>query len=71
MIKSKITGKTQTTISQLVRFARRLCGAYDLAYRIEGGHPPLTDADRKPTDDPFVSFSEWWSEVDRRAFTDL
>jgi antitoxin PrlF len=71
MIKSKITGKTQTTISQLVRFARRLGEAYDLAHGIECEHLPLTEADRKPIDDPFASFSEWWSEVDRRAFTDL
>jgi antitoxin PrlF len=71
MIKSKITGKTQTTISQLVRFARHLGGAYDLGHGIEGEHVPLTEADRKPVDDPFASFSEWWSEVDRRAFTDL
>jgi hypothetical protein len=41
------------------------------AHRIEGEHVLLTEADREPIDDPFLSFREWWSEVDRRAFGDL
>jgi antitoxin PrlF len=55
MIKSKITDKAQTTIPQPVR----------------SEHVLLTKTEREPIDDPFASFREWWSEVDRRAFGDL
>jgi antitoxin PrlF len=71
MIKNKITGEAQTTIPQPFRSARRLGEGDDLANRIEGEHVLLINGRRQPIDDPFASFREWWSEVDRRAFGDL
>jgi antitoxin PrlF len=71
MIKSKITGKAQTKIPRPVRSAQRLGEGDDPAYRIEGEFVLLTKAEGERIDDPFAIFSEWWSEVDRRAFGDL
>jgi hypothetical protein len=59
IIKKKITGRTQTSEGD------------HLGQRIEGDHVPLTEAEREHIDDPFASFREWWSEVDRRVFGDL
>jgi antitoxin PrlF len=66
-----ITSKGQTTIPQPVRAALHVGEGDELAYRIEGGHVILTKAKREPIDDPFVTFGEWSSEADQRAYADL
>jgi antitoxin PrlF len=71
MITSKITSKAQTTIPQPVRAALHVGEGGELAYRIEGNHVILTKARRDPIDDLFVTFREWSSEADQRAYGDL
>jgi antitoxin PrlF len=71
MITSKLTSKAQTTIPQAVRAALHVGAGDELAYRIESDHVVLTKAKREPIDDPFVTFSEWSSEADQRAYADL
>ena len=71
MITSKITSKAQTTIPQPVRSALRVGEGDELAYRIEGDHVILTKAKPEPIEDPFVTFHEWSSEADQRAYGDL
>ena len=71
MITSKITSKSQTTIPQPVRAALHLGAGDELAYRIEGDHVILTKARGEPLDDPFITFHEWSSEADQRAYGDL
>jgi len=71
MITSKISSKCQTTIPQPVRAALHLGEGDELAYRIEGDHVILTKARREFIDDPFITFHEWSSESDQRAYGDL
>jgi antitoxin PrlF len=42
-----------------------------LAYAIEGDRVILTKAVPAKTEDPFVTFSEWSSEADERAYAEL
>lgn len=75
MITSKLTAKAQTTIPQPVRTALRLRAGDEVVYEIEGDRVLLTKA-RPPeasgvADDPFVTFEEWDSEADRKAYADL
>lgn len=72
MITSKLTSKAQTTIPQPVRTALRVRAGDDLAYQIDGDRVILTRA-RQPagTDDPFLTFEEWNSDADRKAYGDL
>ncbi|CBS86698.1 AbrB/MazE/SpoVT family DNA-binding domain-containing protein [Azospirillum lipoferum] len=71
MITSKLTSKAQTTIPQAVRTALGLHEGDEIAYRIEDGRVILTRVAPVPVDDPFHCFTEWDSEVDRRAYADL
>ncbi|MDG3444611.1 AbrB/MazE/SpoVT family DNA-binding domain-containing protein [Nitrospirillum amazonense] len=70
MITSKLTSKAQTTIPQAVRAALHLREGDEIAYAIDGDRVLLTRA-TKDREDPFVTFSEWNSEADRRAYAGL
>lgn len=71
MILSKLTSKAQTTIPQPVRKALRLKEGDEIAYVITRDHVIITKATTAPADDPFVTFDEWDSEADRKAYADL
>jgi len=71
MITSKISSKAQTTIPQAVRTALRLREGDEIAYAIEDGRVVLTRVPRETAEDPFATFSEWDSDADRRAYSDL
>ncbi len=71
MITSKLTSKAQTTIPQPVRVALHLREGDALAYSIEDGRVLLSKANQEAEEDPFVLFSEWDSEADRRAYGQL
>ncbi|MDR7928779.1 type II toxin-antitoxin system PrlF family antitoxin [Acidithiobacillus thiooxidans] len=71
MIISKLTSKAQTTIPQPVRVALHLREGDAIAYRIEDGRVILSKATQEAEEDPFVLFSEWDSEADRRAYGQL
>ena len=71
MITSKLSSKAQTTIPLPVRNALRLAEGDELVYQIDGNRVVLTKAERGAADDPFATFSEWSSEADARAYTDL
>ncbi|MBU2743186.1 transcriptional regulator [Acidithiobacillus thiooxidans] len=71
MITSKLTSKAQTTIPQPVRIALHLREGDAIAYRIEDGRVILSKATQEAEEDPFVLFSEWDSEADRRAYGQL
>lgn len=71
MITSKLTSKAQTTIPQPVRIALHLREGDEIAYRIEDGRVLLSKATQEAEEDPFVLFSEWDSEADRRAYGQL
>lgn len=71
MITSKPTGKAQTTIPQPVRTALHQEEGDEIACSIEGERVILTRAELAVSNDPFVTFGEWNSEADRRAYADL
>lgn len=72
MITSKLTSKAQTTIPQAVRDALQLKEGDEIAYTVEDGRVVLTRARTEPAgDDPFVTFTEWDSEADRKAYASL
>lgn len=71
MITSKLTSKAQTTIPQAVRTALGLKAGDEIAYRIEEGRAVLTKATPHVTEDPFVTFVEWDSAADRKAYAGL
>src|SRR6185437_13688338 len=72
MITSKLTSKAQTTIPQPVRAALRLKEGDELLYQLENGRVILTKARQQESkDDPFVTFTEWDSEADRKAYANL
>lgn len=72
MITSKISSKAQTTIPQSVRVALGLQAGDSVGYAIESDRVILTRISaRKEGDDPFVTFSEWDSPEDMKAYRDL
>jgi antitoxin PrlF len=71
MITSKLTTKAQTTIPQPVRAALHLKEGDEIAYAIEKDRVILTKAEPSALDDPFVTFSEWDSAADRKAYGKL
>ncbi len=72
MITSRLTRKAQTTIPQPVRAALHLRNGDEIAYAIEDGRVVITKAGQSDrADDPFLTFSEWASEADRRAYDGL
>jgi antitoxin PrlF len=71
MITSKLTSKSQTTIPQSVRAALHLKEGDEIAYEIKENTVILTKASAGPADNPFVTFDEWDSEADRKAYAKL
>ncbi|MGN6098255.1 MAG: AbrB/MazE/SpoVT family DNA-binding domain-containing protein [Bosea sp. (in: a-proteobacteria)] len=74
MITSKLTSKAQTTIPQAVRNALHLRGGDEIAYAIEGEAVTLRRVETMATvqiEERFGTFSEWDSEADRKAYSDL
>ena len=72
MITSKLTSKAQTTIPQPIRAALNLHEGDELQYQVDGQQVILTKAETpQGSDDPFRTFSEWYSEADERAYADL
>lgn len=67
MITSKLTSKAQTTIPQPVRAALHLKEGDEIAYEIKENLVVLTKASDGPVDN-FVTFDEWGSEADQKAY---
>ena len=67
---SKVSVKSQTVIPREVRDRLRLKPGDTLRYRLTDAGV-LLDKAPAPEDDPFVSFSEWASEADEKAYADL
>ncbi|MGQ0445861.1 MAG: AbrB/MazE/SpoVT family DNA-binding domain-containing protein [Beijerinckiaceae bacterium] len=71
MITSKLTSKAQTTIPQPVRAVLHLKGGDEIAYEIKENSVILSKASPKPSGNPFVTFDEWDSEADQKAYAKL
>ena len=72
MITSKLTSKSRTTIPEAVRTALGLRPGDKLVYVIENGHATLTRCNGHPeARDPFVTFGEWNSAADAKAYERL
>lgn len=71
MILSKLTSNARTTIPQAVRNALRLRDGDEIVYVIADDHVVITKAGLAPAHDTFVTFEEWDSEADQRAFAKL
>jgi antitoxin PrlF len=54
-----------------VRNALYLMPGDELAYAIDGERVILTKATKTSADDPFATFSEWFSEADRDGYAGL
>jgi antitoxin PrlF len=70
MIRSKLTSKSQTTLPQAVRRALNVQPGDELVYEIEGSRVVLHKAPLDPFDDPFATFTEWASDLDK-VYDDL
>lgn len=66
---SKVSVKSQTVIPGEIRKRLGLKPGDRLRYRITKAGVLIERAE--PADDPFVSFSEWESEADERAYAGL
>ena len=71
MITSKLTSKAQTTIPQAVRAALQLKAGDEILHVVEEGRVAIMKRRPVPVEDPFVSFSEWDREADRKAYAEL
>ncbi len=71
MVKSKLSTKARTTIPQVVRDALDLKVGDELAFKLEADRVILTKATTSPADNSFVTFDEWQSEADRKAYAIL
>ncbi len=72
MITSKLTSKAQTTIPQPIRAALNLHEGDALQYQLDGQRVILTKVETgQAVDDPFRTFSEWYSDADSKAYADL
>jgi AbrB family looped-hinge helix DNA binding protein len=67
---SKVSVKSQTVIPREVREQLKLKPGDTLRYRITN-NGILLDKATEAGDDPFVSFSEWTSEADEKAYGGL
>jgi len=70
MIRSKLTSKSQTTLPQAVRRALNVQPGDELVYEIDGSRVVLQKAPTDPFDDPFATFTEWASDLDK-VYDDL
>ena len=71
MIKSKLTGKAQTTIPQAIMNALRLRQGDEITYVIEGDRVILTKSENDSVENPFATSYEWSSDEDREAYLKL
>lgn len=71
MIVSRLTTKSQTTIPQPVRAALRLNPGDSIVYEIDGDRVIVSRVSPGLREDPFVTFEEWGSDADRRAYANL
>jgi antitoxin PrlF len=68
---SKVSVKSQTVIPREVRERLDLRPGDTLRYRLTKDGVLLDKASANETDDPFVTFSEWSSEADEKAYARL
>ena len=68
---SKVSVKSQTVIPRKVRERLGLKPGDTLRYRVTGDGVLLDKAPANEADDPFVTFSEWSSEADEKAYGGL
>jgi antitoxin PrlF len=68
---SKVSVKSQTVIPREVRERLDLRPGDTLRYRLTKDGVLLDKASANETDDPFVTFSEWSSEADEKAYAGL
>lgn len=71
MITSKLTSRARTTIPHSVRAALNLAMGDVIAYEIQKRRAVLTKAGSDQSFDPFLTFHEWNSEADERAYAAL
>jgi antitoxin PrlF len=71
MITSKLSSRGQTTIPLAVRAALDLKKGDEIAYDIKENLIILTKASTGPVHNPFVTFDEWESEADNKAYANL
>jgi len=73
MASSRLTSKGQTTIPREIRERLRLKPGDAVAYVEENGRVILMKqpGPGEATDDPFVTFTEWESDADRRGYAGL
>jgi AbrB family looped-hinge helix DNA binding protein len=67
---SKVSVRSQTVIPREIRDQLKLKPGDTLRYRMTVAGIVL-DKVSEAADDPFVSFSEWASEIDEEAYRDL
>lgn len=67
---SKVSVKSQTVIPREVRDRLRLKPGDTLRYRVTADGI-LLDKAVEVADDPFAAFSEWTSEFDEKAYSEL
>jgi antitoxin PrlF len=68
---SKVSVKSQTVIPRQVREKLRLHPGDMLRYRLTADGILIDKAPRGAADDPFVTFTEWSSEADEKAYAKL
>jgi len=68
---SKVSVKSQTVIPREVREQLGLRPGDTLRYRLTTDGVLVDKAPSGETDDPFVTFSEWSSEADEKAYAKL
>ena len=68
---SKVSVKSQTVIPRQVRETLGLHPGDTLRYRLTADGILIDKAPRGEMEDPFVTFTEWSSEADEKAYADL
>ena len=71
MITSRLNSTSQITIPEAVRKALDLREGDELVYVIEDGVVVMTRLQQALPDDPFVTFTEWHSDADHKAYDKL
>lgn len=68
---SKLSVKSQTVLPREVRELLRVGPGDRLRYVIDGSTVRLEKALEREDDDPFATFTEWASDQDEEAYSDL
>lgn len=75
MITATLTTKGQTTVPRAIRDMLKLKPGDRMGFDVRDGRIELVRIPREEDDavdwDPFVTFTEWDSEADRKAYADL